>query len=57
VGLGAQYKVIGREGTGTLGIPTLSLRSMLSTVVLFASIMGTVTLQLHRWIPATPRLL
>lgn len=57
VGLGSQYTISNFEGTGSLGIPTFSARSMLSTVVLFGTTMLTVTYQLHKWIPGTPRII
>jgi len=57
IGLGSQYTIIGLENTGTLGVPTFSLRSLVSTIVLFGTTMITVTYQFYKWIPATPRII
>jgi hypothetical protein len=57
VGLGSQIAVLGRENCGILGLPTFSLRSITTTIVIFGTTFLTVTYKLATWIPQTPRII
>lgn len=57
VGLGSQIAVWGRENCGILGLPTFSLRSVTTTIVIFGTAFLTVSYKLSTWIPQTPRII
>jgi hypothetical protein len=57
VGLGSQIAISGRENTGTLGLPTLSPKSLVTTFTIGGSAMLAVTYKLSSWVPQTPRII
>lgn len=57
VGIGSQVAILGRENCGILGIPTFSLRSLVTTITIFGTTMLTVTYKLSSWVPQTPRII
>lgn len=57
VGTGSQLALSGREGTGVLGVPAFTLKSLTSTIAFFGSAMLTVTLKWGEKLPRTPRII
>ncbi len=49
--------VLGRDNSGILGLPTFSLRSLITTVTVIGTAMLTITYKLANWIPETPRII
>lgn len=56
VGVGSQMALTGQEGCGVMGVPSLSLSSLLSFLTLFGSTMLTVTYKLAEKLPRTPKI-